>query len=373
MFKIYLKEVGTTELHSEELLKILTETPGVSGYEAPIRKVLAEQLTPLATEVKTDHLGSIIAAKKGAASEPKIMIAAHMDEVGFMITRITEDGFVKFQGLGGWWDQVLLDHRVEVLTSGDRIPGVIGAKPPHILTTEEWKQPVRMKDMYIDVGAANKKEAEAMGIKPGDPIIPVSPFSTGKNSKIMMAKALDDRIGCALIIELFRMLEQNEHHNSLYGVMTVQEEVGLRGAATSVDVVKPDLAIVVDVSAATDTPGISENDVAQKSYLGKGAMIDFYDASMIPHIPLRDYVTQIAAQNEIPYQVDMMAGGGTDAGKIHLFHQGVPSIVLGIPVRYIHDHVGMAHFDDYHHARRLLYNLVKTIDSETLAKLERYL
>lgn len=356
--------------NSIELLKTLTETPGVSGYEAPIRKVLAGYLAPLSSQLETDKLGSLIAVKEGNSADPKIMLAAHMDEVGFMVTQITEEGYIKFQDLGGWWGQVLLDQRLEILASGGRVIGVIGAKAPHILTAEELKQPVKMKNMFIDVGATSKEETEKMGIKQGDPIVPYSPFMMCKNSKTFMAKALDDRAGCAMLVELFQRIKEIDHSNAIYGVMTVQEEVGLRGAATSVDVVKPDLAIVVDVTVATDTPGIGDNDVATKTYLGKGPVIGFYDASMIPHIPFRDLVVQTAVENNIPYQVEVMSGGGTDAGKIHVFRQGVPSVVIGIPVRYIHSHVGLAHLDDYQNAVELITALVKKIDSETLNEVQ---
>lgn len=301
--------------NSLEILKTLTETPGISGFESPIRKVLADYLTPLASQVTTDHLGSLIAVKEGTSGTPKIMVAAHMDEVGFMVTRITEEGFLKFQPLGGWWEQVLLAQRVEILTSGGRVVGVIGAKSPHILTAEERAKPVKIKAMYIDIGATSKEETLKIGIKQGDPAVPYSQFLLCPNSKTVMAKALDDRAGCALIVELLQELKECAHPNTVFGVMTVQEEVGLRGANTSVDVVRPDLALVMDVTVATDTPGIGDNDVATRTYLGKGPVISFYDASMIPHAPFRDLVVRTAIENNIPYQVEVMAGGGTDAGK----------------------------------------------------------
>ncbi|MTI85892.1 MAG: M42 family metallopeptidase [Firmicutes bacterium] len=356
--------------NSLEILKTLTETPGVSGFESPIRKVLANYLSPLSSEIKTDKLGSLVAIKEGTSVGPKIMLASHMDEVGFMVTQITGEGFIKFQALGGWWNQVLLDQRLEILTSGDRVIGVIGAKAPHILTSEELRQPVKMKSMFIDVGSTSKEETEKIGIKPGDPVVPYSPFMLCKNSKTFMAKAIDDRAGCAMVVELFQRISRGEHPNTVYGVMTVQEEVGLRGANTSVDVVKPDLALVVDVTVATDTPGISDNEAPTKTYLGRGPVIGFYDASMIPHIPFRDLVIKTAQENNIPFQVEVMAGGGTDAGKIHVFREGVPSVVIGIPVRYIHDHIGLAHLDDYQHAVELLFALVKKMNAETLRELE---
>ncbi len=355
---------------SLELLKTLTETPGVSGFEGPIRQLLFEYFSSLSAEIKTDKLGSLIAVKEGRSVEPKIMLASHMDEVGFMVTQITEEGFIKFQPLGGWWNQVMLDQRVEILTANDTVPGVIGSKAPHILTPEETKQPVKIETMFIDVGSTSKEETEKIGIRQGDPIVPFSPFTVCKNSKSFMAKALDDRAGCAMTVEVFQSLDKADHPNTVYGVMTVQEEVGLRGAATSVDVVKPDLAIIIDVTVGTDTPGISDSAVATKTYLGKGPVIGFYDASMIPHIPFRDLVVQTAEENNIPYQVEVMTGGGTDAGKIHVYRQGVPSIVIGIPVRYIHGHVGIAHLEDYQNALELVLNLVKKIDGTILNQLQ---
>lgn len=353
-----------------ELLKTLTETPGVSGFEAPIRKVLKEYLRPLAQELHTDHLGSLVAIKKGTAAEPKLMIAAHMDEVGFLITRITADGFIKFQPLGGWWEQVLLAQRVEILTQKGRVLGVIGAKSPHILTAEERSKPVKINSMFIDIGSTNKEETEQAGVRQGDPAVPYSSFRLCANGKTFMARALDDRAGCALVVELFQELQEVNHPNAIYGVMTVQEEVGLRGATTSVDVVRPDLALVLDVTVATDTPGIGDNDVATRTQLGKGPVISFYDATMIPHTPFRDLVVKTAEEHKIPYQVEVMTGGGTDAGKIHIFRQGVPTVVIGLPVRYIHDHTGIAHLDDYRNALRLVTALARRITATTLQELE---
>jgi endoglucanase len=354
---------------SIELLKILTETPGVSGYESPVRKVIQDYLSPLSCEFESDHLGSLIAKKKGENEDPKIMLVSHMDEVGLMVTKITDEGFIKFQKLGGWWDPVLLDQRVQIYTSNSKILGVIGAKAPHILTPEEKKQPVTIQSMFIDIGVSSREEAEALGIRSGDPVVPFSPFEMCTNGTSFMGKALDDRSGCAMIIEILRELGQYRHSGTVYGVMTVQEEIGIRGAGTSVSVVKPDLAIVLDVTVATDTPDISVSDVVSKTYLGKGPIICFYDASMIPHIPFRDFVVQTAEENHIPHQIEIMPGGGTDAGKIHVYREGVPSIVIGIPVRYIHDHVGIANIDDYHNAIRLVLELLKKLDSSAVDRI----
>lgn len=350
---------------SINLLKTLSEESGVSGYEMPIRKLLAEYLRPLSDELLEDHLGSLAAKIAGQEQELKIMLAAHMDEVGLMVTKITDEGFIKFLKLGGWWDPVLLNQKIQIYNSKQKITGIIGAKAPHILTAEEKKQPVTINSLFIDIGADSRDEVEALGIRSGDPVVPFSTFEMCENFRCFRGKALDDRIGCSMLVEIFRELRAAPVPGTVYGVMTVQEEVGIRGAGTSVSVVKPDLAIVLDVTVATDTPNISPGDVVSKTALGKGPVVCFYDASMIPHIPFRDFVVKTAEENQIPYQIELMPGGGTDAGKIHLYRQGVPSIVIGVPVRYIHDHYGIANLDDYHNALKLVLTLLNQIDSET--------
>jgi endoglucanase len=216
--------------------------------------------------------------------------------------------------------------------------------------------------LYIDVGAVSKKEKETeeLGIKPGDPIVPWSPFMVSGSGKTIMAKALDDRAGCAMIVEILQRLKDLSHENTVFGVMTVQEEVGLRGAATSVDVVKPDLAVVIDVSVATDTPGINDNEVATKNYLGKGPVIGFYDASMIPHIPFRDLVVRTAKENKIPYQLHVSEGGLTDASIINMTRDGIPSGGVSIATRYLHSPVEVASLEDIDNCAKLTAEAVKT-------------
>lgn len=350
-----------------ELLKELVDTPGPSGFEAPVRAVLKRHLEPLG-KVSTDRLGSLITRKDGTATTPKVMIAGHMDEIGFVVTSITDEGFLRFQTIGGWWEQVMLAHRVTVLTSKGEIPGVIGSKPPHILPPDERKKVVEKKDMYIDIGAANRQEAENMGVRPGDPIVPYGPFTLMQNEKYLLAKAWDDRVGCAVVVEVLRRLQGESHPNTVYGVTTVQEEVGLRGAQTSAFGIAPDAAFAVDVCIAGDTPGVRTEDAQSK--LGKGPAIVLYDASMIPHRGLRDLVIQAAQEEQIPFQYDSLAGGGTDAGRIHMVHQGVPSLVLGIPARYIHSHYGIIHRDDFEATVRLLLAVIRRLSADTVAKLQ---
>ena len=342
-------------------LREFSNAHGVSGYEQEIRGLMRKHLSEIA-EISYDKLGSIICRKRGASDGPRIMLAGHMDEIGFMVKHITQEGFIRFTYLGGWWEHVMLGHRVIVKTRKGDIPGVIGCKPPHILPPEDRKKVIDKKELFIDIGAGSNEEAkDRFGVKPGDPIIPDSTFTTMANEKFLLGKAWDNRVGCAIIVETLKQLAGESHPNTVYGVGTVQEEVGLRGAATSAAVINPDLAFAIDTGVAGDVPGISEVDSVTK--LGKGVAVSVYDKSMIPNTALRDFVFEIAEQNGIPYQVDFTEGGGTDAGRIHIHDHGVPSVVISIPTRYIHCHSGIIHRDDYEAAVRLMVAVIKKLDS----------
>lgn len=349
------------------MFKELTEVPGAVGFESRVKDTLHKWIEPYVDSVETDQLGSFIAVKKGITDGPKIMIAAHLDEVGFLVTQITNDGFLKFMPLGGWWEQVLLAQRVRVVTRSKEIMGVIGSKPPHVLKASDRQKPVEMKDMFIDIGASSKEEAEAFGVKPGDFIVPECPFSVMENPKLMMAKSWDNRIGCAILVEVFKRLQAQEHANTVYGVATVQEEVGLRGAQTSANTVNPDIAFSIDVGVARDTPGI-ESDIPAK--IGNGPQIVLLDNSMVPHEGLRNYVIDTAEKYNIPFQYESMAGGGTDAGAIHKTGSGVPSLAITIATRYIHSHASILHYDDFENSVNLFVELIKNIDKDTLNSLK---
>jgi putative aminopeptidase FrvX len=351
-----------------ELLKELAETPGVPGQEQAVRKVMQRHLEPLG-ELLSDNLGSVITRKAGTAAGPKIMLAGHMDEIGFMVTRISDDGYLKFHALGGWWEQVMLAQRVEVYTRNGPIIGVIGSKPPHILEASERTKVVDKEKMFIDIGAESRAEAEEWGIRPGDAIVPWGPFTPMRNPDLLMAKAWDNRFGCALVIETLRALQDQAHPNQVYGVGTVQEEVGLRGAATSTAVIEPDIGIAVDTGIAGDMPGVDPDKAAGK--LGAGPVVLLVDGSMIGHTGLRNLVIDTAEAAEIPLQFDTMVRGGTDAGRMHIFGTGVPSIVIGIPVRYIHTHTAILHRRDFNQSVDLLVALIKRLDAETVATLKQ--
>lgn len=346
------------------MLKRLTDAKGVPGNEGEVRELMREYITPYADEVVIDGIGSLIAKKIGKEDGPKIVISGHLDEVGFMVTRIDSKGFLWFQPLGGWWSQVLLAQRVTVVTKKGDLTGIIGSKPPHILTPEARKKPVDLKDMFIDIGASSAKEAKDWGVRPGDMVVPYFEFTVMNNEKLLLAKAWDNRIGCAIAIDVLKQLDGMNHPNIVYGVGAVQEEVGFRGAKTSTSKIKPDIGFAVDVGTAGDTPGISDKESQGK--LGNGPQIILYDASMISHKGLRDLVVDTAEEFNIPYQYESIPGGGTDAGAIHLTANGVPALAITISTRYIHSHAAMLNRDDYEHTVKLLVEVIKKLDRETV-------
>ena len=346
------------------MLKRLTDAKGVPGNEGEVRELMREYITPYADEVTIDGIGSLIAKKIGKEDGPKIVISGHLDEVGFMVTRIDSKGFLWFQPLGGWWSQVLLAQRVTVVTKTGDLTGIIGSKPPHILTPEARKKPVDLKDMFIDIGASSAKEAKDWGVRPGDMVVPYFEFTVMNNEKLLLAKAWDNRIGCAIAIDVLKQLDGMNHPNIVYGVGAVQEEVGFRGAKTSTSMIKPDIGFAVDVGTAGDTPGISDKESQGK--LGDGPQIILYDASMISHKGLRDLVVHTAEEFNIPYQYESIPGGGTDAGAIHLTANGVPALAITISTRYIHSHAAMLNRDDYEHTVKLLVEVIKKLDRETV-------
>lgn len=351
-----------------QLLKDLTEAPGVPGYEAPVRAVVRQYFSPLG-ELSQDKIGSVICRKVGLSETPRVMVAAHMDEIGFMVRHITQEGFIKFVPLGGWFDQVLLGQRVVISTSQGDVVGVIGVKPPHLLTADERGKVVTRKDMYIDIGATSFEEVEAAGVRIGDPIIPRAEFLELANGKSLLSKAFDDRVGVALIISALQALQQAEHPNTVYGAATVMEEVGTRGAFTSAELVDPDVAIILEADIAGDVPGVKPEESAVK--LGNGPSMLVYDARMIPNLKLRDLVLDTAAQTGVSLQASAIEGGATDGAAIHLHKTGVPTVVLSVPARHIHSHSSIIHRDDYDQAVRLLVALIQRLDADTVSEFTR--
>ncbi|MCP8617158.1 M42 family metallopeptidase [Salirhabdus salicampi] len=346
------------------LFRTLTELPGAPGNEHAVRQFMKSELEKYSDDIIQDRLGGVFGVKKG--NGPKVMVAGHMDEVGFMVTQITKNGMLRFQTLGGWWSQVLLAQRVQIITDNGPVTGVIGSIPPHNLTEEQRKKPMEMKNMLIDIGADDKEDAERIGIKPGQQIVPICPFTPMANEKKIMAKAWDNRYGCGLSIELLKELQGETLPNELISGATVQEEVGLRGAQTAANMIQPDIFYALDASPANDMTG----DEKEFGHLGKGALIRILDRSMVTHRGIRDFVLDTAESKNIPYQY-FISQGGTDAGRVHIANEGVPSAVIGVCSRYIHTHASIVHVDDYAAAKELLVNLVRTTDANTVEQIRK--
>lgn len=355
--------------NTENLLKELTETHGIPGYETEIRSVIRKYFKPLG-ELSEDNMGSVICLKKGKSAEPKIMLAGHMDEIGFMVKHISSEGFIKFTTLGGWWDHVLLGQRVAIKTGKGDVIGVIGAKPPHLLSQDERTKLVQRKNMYIDIGSTSEKEVEKAGVRVGDPIVPVSEFTVLANPKTYMSKAFDDRVGCGVVISALQSLSAKKHPNALYGVATVQEEVGVRGASTSVEMVSPDIAIILESDIAGDVPGIKADESSTK--LSGGPSLLLYDARMIPNLKLRDLVIDTAKKSKIPLQFTTMEVGATDGSVIHLHKHGVPTVVIGVPTRHIHSHNAIIHRDDFENTVKLLRGIIQKLDKKTVDEIKSF-
>ncbi|GAB4480799.1 MAG: M42 family metallopeptidase [Anaerolineales bacterium] len=349
-----------------KLLKELTEAHGVPGFESPVRAVVREYFHNFG-EISQDKLGSVICKKPGTSAEPRVMIAGHMDEIGFLVKYVTDEGFIKFLPLGGWYDQVLLGQRVIIKTEKGDVVGLIGAKPPHLLSPEDRKKVIEKNEMYIDIGASSKAEVEEAGVKAGNPIIPRADFVELANGKTYLSKAFDDRVGVALTVSVLRQLQDKSHPNTVYGVATVQEEVGLRGATTSVRAVDPHVAIVLESDIAGDVPGIKPEESSVK--LGKGPTVVIYDARMIPNQKLRDLALKVAEEKSIPVQLSYIEGGATDGAAIHLHHTGVPTVVIGVAARHIHSHSSIIHREDYDNAVSLVSELIQRLDHQTVADL----
>ncbi len=345
-----------------QLLKELSEAHGIPGYEAEVRALVRCHLEPLGA-IEHDRVGSLV-CRSGEAG-PKLMLAAHMDEIGFMITHISEDGFLRFLPLGAWYDQVLLGHRVLVKTARGDLPGVIGAKPPHVLSQDERKKLVAKEEMYIDIGAGSRAQVENAGVRLGDPVVPDSDFCSVLDGSVHMGKAFDDRVGVCLMIEIMRHFAQAPHPNTLYAAGTVMEEVGLRGAKTCAELVNPDLAIVLETDICGDVPGIKPEQSSIK--LGGGPALVLLEARMIPNLKFRDMVIETARELDIPLQFSAWLVGSTDGGQIHLHGTGVPTVVLGVPTRHIHSHNSLISGDDYERTLRLVIGLVERLDAHMAA------
>ncbi len=346
------------------LLKRLTEAHGAPSREEQVRTIFRAEV-PAACEA--DRMGNITCALRGSSERPRILIAGHMDEVGFMVHSITNEGLLRFVPLGGWWGHVLLAQRMRVLTQTDReIIGVVTSKPPHFLTAAEREKVLPIESMYIDIGARDKTEAvETFGVRLGDTIVPDSAFTQMANPDLLLCKAFDNRVGMALTIQSAQMIAKEEHPNTVYCTATVQEELGLRGAKTVGELVDPDVALILEGPPADDLPGVPADE--RQGVLGGGVQIRLVDTTAVSNHYLSRFVIRVAEEAQIPHQVTVRRSGGTDAGALHLYKRGVPTVVLGVPSRYIHTSNSIIHIQDYLSALQLVRTLVQRLGEQNVA------
>ncbi len=340
------------------LLEKLSNAHGISGHEKEIRTILEEEIKPFVDEIKVDKLGNVIATKNGGG--PSVMIAAHMDEIGFMVKYIDDNGFIYFAKSGSWVDQTLLNQRVIIHSKNKHIIGVVGSKPPHIMKPEEAKRIIEIGDMYIDIGAKNKKNAEKIGIQVGDTITVDRKFEPLSNSMVT-GKAFDNRAGIVMMIEAAKLLSKTKVKARIHFVGTVQEEVGLKGARTSAYSLNPDVAIATDVSIPGDHPGMDKKHSSLA--IGKGPSITVSDAEGIGIVvaeSVLDWMKETAEKEKIPYQLSVTDGGFTDAAIINMTKHGIPAGGICVATRYIHSPVEVLDLEDLEQCAKLIAECIKT-------------
>ena len=352
-----------------QLLQLLSDAPGPPGFEEPVRKIMVERMTPLADHLSYDGLGSVIATQ--GSNGPRVMIDAHMDELGALVRRITPDGFLTMQMLGGWLDEALVDQRWIIIGSKGPVRATSGLRDAHLAPAEDRGRLINTRDaIFLDIGAKNADEARQMGVQPGDPIIPDAPFTVLNGSQNYMGKAWDDRVGCAIILDVMRRFAHSAHPNQIFYAATVQEEIGLRGAHTAADVVKPEVGIALEAGVTRDVPGVKPEE-AQEA-LGGGPGIFLFNTSQLPNRKFVALVRQAAREKSIPLQDELIVIYGDDGAEIQKSNGGAPTITLVVPTRYTHGHNGVINRSDYDHTVELMVALIQKLDGATVKQLRDF-
>ena len=353
------------------LLQKLTQAHSVPGHEDEVRAIFVEELKGHGT-LGHDGIGSLFCQKESSLQNaPRVLVAGHMDEIGFRVQNIQPDGYLKIIPLGGWWGHSLLSQRVELKTAdGTKIIGVVASKPPHFLPEAERARVIPITEMLIDIGATSKQEAQAWGVRIGDPIAPVSPWTQMHHDDLFLTKSFDNRVGMAGAIQIGREAE-NDLPCQLITAGTVQEEVGLRGAKTLANELQPDLVLVLEGPPADDTPGMPPYE--SQGALGRGVQIRLQDPSAIMNPRLAQFAINTARENDIPHQVTVRTSGGTDAGSFNIANNGIPCVVLGTPARYIHSHNGIINIHDHLAMIALIHAMLKKLDASTVQNFTRFL
>ncbi len=340
------------------LLERLSNAAGPSGFEEPVRKVMVEEMKLFTSSIAFDGMGSIIATQGGKG--PRIMIDAHMDELGGMIRRITPNGFLTMQMLGGWLDQALVDQRWLIIGSKGAVRAVTGIRDIHVVPQDERTRVFPREGLFLDVGAKSAEEVQALGVEAGDPVVPDAPFSILNGTERYLGKAWDDRVGCAVIVETMRRLANAPQKAQLFFVITTQEEIGLRGAHSASDFVKPDLGIALEAGVVGDVFGAHPEESQAK--LGAGPGLFLFDTSELPNRKLVQYAKDTARGSQIPLQLDLVQGYGDDSAEIQKSTAGVPTVCLIVPTRYTHAHNGIIDRKDFDRTVDLLVAMLGGLD-----------
>ncbi len=346
-----------------ELLHVLTNLHGPCGYEQPVTSWIKDTVGALVDEVNIDSLGNVIARKKGLAPGPKIIITAHMDEIGFIVKKIENNGLIRFEKLGGHDDRILLAQKVQIRTKNGMITGVIGTISAHFAKFDDANKVRNHRQMYIDIGVSTKEEARELGIEIGNPITwkPSIEYLGNESTGRVVGKGFDDRVGCAVLIETLKELHETSFSGEIIAIFTVQEEIGLRGAQVAAANISADVAIAIDTTAVSDTP---EETMDQSLALGKGTGVKVMDFSLISHPAVKNYLIELANRKGVSFQEEVFPGIGTDGGAIALANKGIPTGVLSIPSRYAHSPVEVIDMNDLIATKDLLKAFILSMDNE---------
>lgn len=344
---------------STELLATLSDIPGPSGYEDKVRKFVLTESTRYTKKISVDSMGNVFAEIEGNNRSPRLLVSAHMDEVGFIITYVEDSGFLRFATLGRIDTRVLPGQRV-TFQRGEGLHGIIGSKPPHALTPEDAKRSLELGELYIDIGTSSRADVTKLGLDIGSVATFDMHFSPTSSRSLVMGKAFDDRAGCAAALMLMESLSQNPPSATTVFAFTVQEELGLRGAKVAVEHVHPHAAVVFETTAALDCPDVEPKDRILS--LGLGPALRVMDASMITQKAMLRYVREVAEKTGIPYQLHVSLGASTEAGPVHLSGEGVPTCVLSVPCRYLHSPGLVLNIEDLNRLPKLAESVIRGID-----------
>jgi len=356
---------------TERLLAELTNAPGAPGFEGPVRDILRREWQGLLSDVHTDGMGNLFGTLPGTEG-PRVLLMAHMDEVGFLVRYIDDRGFIYFNPVGGYFDQSVLTQRMTIMTPRGPVLGYTGFKSGHILAAEERSRMVPLKDMFIDIGAKSREEVmEKFGVRPGLPVTYAATFEVLNGTNRYLARAIDDRALLAVATEALRQLSGLPRANTIVTAATVQEEVGMRGASVVYASTKPDIVVNLEIGIAGDFPLMTSPKLSQEA-LGKGPSIFVFDGSMVPNNKLVEWTLRLARENGIPVQFESVTGFGEDGAALQKSGQGIPVINIGLPTRYAHGQLGIMDRSDYDNMLKLVVQMLQKLSAAEVQAIREF-